>query len=136
MRWNVVLGGIGFFLTLLFSMAHNPWLTTMVRSLYSFIILFLVAFLLRWLLRSIAGLKQVNEPSASPEQGKADVRGQHFDQVTPEDHPLPHQKSADDEQLDSKRQDNFAPLQPPKLMSKSKADAEEVVKAVRHWSEE
>jgi hypothetical protein len=139
-RWNFVLGGIGFLLTFLTSITQNLWLTTMVRSFYCFIILFAVTFVIRWILGTVVGLNQIEQSSAStnPDLQETEIRGQHLDLTTPQDDNYPVLGSDEDDDQEQKRHNEggFSPLQPPKLTKKEKVDPEDVVKAVRHLSED
>lgn len=137
MRWNFLLGALGCLLTLLFSMSENPWLTTMVRSIYSFVTLFAFGFFFRWLLGTIVGLKRLDFQLEDTNQAVNDHRGQHFDQVTPMDQDIPlasGEMDAQSENIDQK-QAGFSPLRPPKLESKEKLDSKELAQAVRHFSD-
>ncbi len=135
LRWNLILATLGLLLTFLFSATQNPWLTTLIRSLYCFAILFVAAFVIRWILGTVVGLKQFHLDYANSKQEQDEAKGQHLDLVTPEDNELPMMDAQGQEggsvDQDEAAAADFSPLNPPKLATK-KVDTEDVVKAVRH----
>jgi hypothetical protein len=121
-RWNITLGIFGFFLTFLLSISNNIFSTSFLHSLYSGIILFLVAFIFRWFFGTLF-------MEASDEKHI----GNHLDLITPDESDEIHQLIRDS---DVEEQFEFTPLNPPKLVSKGNMDPEEMVKAIRHMSED
>ncbi|TCZ79984.1 hypothetical protein E0485_03745 [Paenibacillus albiflavus] len=127
--WNIIGGGIAFVGTFLLSIQSNLLTTSLLRGLYSFIIMFVLIFVARWviailLLPSPASKVQSAE-GASQEEEQSHV-GQRFDMVTPEDEPASSGGS----------EGGFTPLSPPKLETKPDPTPESVVQAIRHLSEE
>jgi hypothetical protein len=126
-RWNIALGVFGFLLTFIFSITNNVFSTSFIHSLYSGIILFLVAFGFRWFFGTV-----FNE---TPNQTHI---GNQLDLITPEESDEIHQLMRNDNETDPEKSD-FTPLNPPKLVSKGNLDnldPEELVKAIRHMSED
>jgi hypothetical protein len=121
-RWNIVLGIFGFFLTFFLSISNNIFSTSFLHSLYSGSILFMVAFIFRWFFGTLF-MEASNEKHI----------GNNLDFVTPDESDEIHQLMRDS---DKEEQFEFTPLNPPKLVSKSNMDPEEMVKAIRHMSED
>ncbi|GAA4871751.1 hypothetical protein GCM10023310_59220 [Paenibacillus vulneris] len=136
-RWNLIIGLISLVITFISSISTNIWTTSLLRSVYSFAIVFIVIFLFRWILGTIAGLNQLNtdlKDGVSDEEGK----GAALDLQTPEDDASLHQMLKDS--LDPKApsmDSGFAPLNPPKLSSKTNSmEPGEMAQAVRRMAEE
>lgn len=108
-KWNVIVGAIGLLLTMVFSLNHNVFMTSVIRGAYVFAVLFIITFFMRWFLFYI-----VNHVETVSEAQK----GAHIDLSTPE----------------QDVQQQFSPLNPPTY--ETKEDIEEVVKVVRHMSED
>jgi hypothetical protein len=124
-RWNIILGIFGFFLTFIFSLANNVFSTSFMHSLYSGIILFLVAFIFRWFFGTV-----FNETPTETHIGNK------LDLITPDESNEIHQLIRKDNEMADMEQSDFTPLNPPKLVSKRSLDPEELVKAIRHMSED
>ncbi|NOU93408.1 hypothetical protein GC093_09280 [Paenibacillus sp. LMG 31456] len=133
-RWNFIVGGISFVLTFLISIFNNIWLTTLLRSFYSFIILFAVVFLFRWVLGTIAGFNQLAVTEALHQEPADDHKGTTLDMSTPDEDAALHDMLKGSNS--SGGGTGFAPLNPPKLSSKQNMDAGELAQAVRHMTEE
>jgi hypothetical protein len=123
-RWNIALGFFGFLLTFIFSTSNNVFSTSFIHSLYSGIILFLVAFIFRWFFGTV-----FNENPTETHIGNK------LDLITPDESDEIHQLMRNDIDANSE-QSEFTPLNPPKLVSKSSLDPEELVKAIRHMSKD
>lgn len=140
MRWNIYIGATGAIITFLASFSSNILTTSLLRSLYSFVLLFIVMFAFRWVL----GLLLEWNFSLKTEPGNdSSGKGQTIDLITPDDDSTAGQgsgvegvstdsSSTSDEDEGSGQ---FSPLDPPKLATREKAPAEELAKAVRHLSE-
>ncbi|WP_426447058.1 hypothetical protein ACP26L_24050 [Paenibacillus sp. S-38] len=139
LRWNLYTGVAAFIITFVLSIPNNIWLTTFVRSCYSFIILFLLVFACRWLLGTFAGLNGLPaaQPSvmadAAPEEPS---KGQAFDAMTPDEDQELHQMLKGTMNASAPPEQGFAPLKPPKLSTKVQPTPEELAQAVRQMSEE
>lgn len=141
-KLNLWFGIIGFVITFLVSSGNNLWTTSLFRGILGFVVWFLLAFVLRFILGILANpagavpkMPTGNEESTQQELSQDDQdRGSHFDVVTPDQdnelHDLLTPKPAD-----SGPKDEFAPLNPPKLVSTKQQDPEELAKAVRHLTQ-
>ncbi|SEF58623.1 hypothetical protein [Paenibacillus sp. UNC499MF] len=133
-RWNFIVGAVSFVLTFLLSLGSNVWLTTLLRSLYSFAILFIVTFGFRFIMGLLlsAGGSAINETAAAPVEGSAPNKnlGQHLDLTTPDETVQEAADGADREEAE------FAPLLPTKLVTRKQPDTEQSVRALRQMSEE
>jgi energy-coupling factor transporter transmembrane protein EcfT len=123
-RWNFALGIFGFFFSFILSIINNIFTTALINGLYSGIILFIVAFIVRWFFGAVF-------QTAAAENHI----GNKFDLITPDESDEIHQllRNENDKEIE---QSDFVPLNPPKLASKSNVDPEEMVKALRHMSED
>ncbi|MFS0839331.1 hypothetical protein [Paenibacillus sp. 1P03SA] len=134
-RWNFIVGAVSFVLTFLLSLGSNVWLTTLLRSLYSFAILFAVTFGFRFIIGLLlsAGGPPVNETAAAPAEGPAPNKnlGQHLDLTTPSDETVQEAAAGAD-----REEAEFAPLLPTKLVTRKQPDTEQSVRALRQMSEE
>ncbi|WP_409340952.1 hypothetical protein [Paenibacillus sp. MBLB4367] len=136
-RWNATVGLFGFAMTFLLSLGNNSLPTTLLRSVYSFALLFVAVFAFRWVLGTVAGFSnpaQQGFPHRVDTPGESHT-GTKFDMSTPDDDAHIHEMlkgNMHPGQDDS----SFSPLKPPKLVTKSNTDSEEMAKALRHMSEE
>lgn len=135
LRWNLVLSTVGFIITMSLSLMSNVWLTSLYRGLYCFVILFVLGFVMRSILAFVFAIGKENEH----------YKGQHIDLATPDEETdrlleTEQEKAANEyseTQDEPQVEDAFAPLDPPRLMSKEEndVDAAQVVNAIRHMSE-
>ncbi|RAV22729.1 hypothetical protein [Paenibacillus contaminans] len=136
-RWNSVVALLGVVLTFMMSMGHNSLSTTFMRCLYSFILLFLAVYAFRFLLGTFAGIsndalsgKAFREETANDAQ-----KGSWYDMSTPDDDAQIHEMLKGN--MNAGQDDSsFSPLNPPKLVTKSNMEPEDMAKALRHMSEE
>ena len=135
-RWNALIGGLGAAATFISSYSNNILTTTLLRTLYSFVILFALVFVFRWVLGTVIGGSNPLRDHAGPQPEDA-IRGQRIDFTTP-DEPSGLSGESDSPARDNREQDEsgFSPLNPPKLATRNKVDSEEMVKALRHLSED
>ncbi|WP_284639084.1 hypothetical protein [Paenibacillus silviterrae] len=134
-RINFIVGAVAFFLTFLLSMTSNVWTTTLLRSVYSFIIVFLIVFLCRYVLGTVAGMGHL--PAGAEEQPDEQHKGKAFDAVTPPDEDeVLHQMLRDQASPKDQEESVFTPLNPPKLSTKTNMEPEELAQALRRMSEE
>lgn len=133
-RWNLLAGLIGFCGTMLISLPKNVWKTALVQSAYSFLFLFIFLFAVRWVLGFMIQASNASAPAhAVPGDTKEEAfrKGQSIDLSTPDEGVYPQDPAA------APAEDSgFAPLNPPKLTTKLDANPEDLVKALRHMSEE
>jgi energy-coupling factor transporter transmembrane protein EcfT len=136
-RWNAILGSIGFLLTFAISIPNNILLTTLLRSCYSALILFVFVFAFRWLLGTVVELKMVdNKLDHQISDSKEELhKGNMLDYTTPDEvGSQSHDAVKNDNVILSEQ--TFAPLNPPKLISKNNPEPQELVKAIRQLSED
>ncbi|MBP2001094.1 flagellar biosynthesis/type III secretory pathway M-ring protein FliF/YscJ [Paenibacillus shirakamiensis] len=115
-------------LTFMVSFANNMLLTSFIRGLMAFAVWFVLAFAIRWV------FKMISEPQLSADRIDDYNRGTRLDYTTPDE---------TDELSDlikpkpdvSQQPNQFSPLSPPKLVTTSQRDPEELAKAVRHLTE-
>jgi hypothetical protein len=74
-RWNVVVATAGSALVAWMNATANPWLTTMERTLFAWIVFYVLAFVLRWMWDFANALRPKSEPTI----------GQTFDVQTPQE---------------------------------------------------
>lgn len=124
LRWNIIAGTIGFILTILLSINHNVFLTSVIRGAYTFATLFVFTFIVRWFMYYIVNIKQgearsqASQTSSTSQTSEDEAqKGTHIDLSTPE-----QDVSA------------FSPLNPPQY--ETKQNVEDVVKVIRHMSED
>lgn len=133
-RWNVYGGAAAFLITFLASVSRNVFATTLLRSVYSFLLIFALIFLFRFVLHLILnGLGPALPPAE--EDPASSYTGTNVDLHTPEDDDLHNMLKANGNGTDTDGLD-FAPLRPPKLMTKPDLDPEELANALRRMSEE
>ncbi|MEB3101139.1 hypothetical protein [Ferviditalea candida] len=121
-------------ITFIFSIMHNVFVTALLRSVYSFLILFLLMFLLRWMLGTLADLQHGpagNDPHKHPE---GVTTGKNVDIATPEDENLnellrQQLSSGNDAQV-------FQPLNPKRFISKENPDPAHLAEVIRNLSED
>ncbi|TBL77752.1 hypothetical protein [Paenibacillus thalictri] len=136
-RWNLVLGLITFICTGLFSFSSNIWTTTLLNSVYSFVLVFALVFLVRWFLGTVIGLNKVLAEETELSQAEEAIKGTALDVVTPDEGDSINQLLKDGLGPQAKsNDDSFAPLAPPKLKSKTDLEPDDLAKALRQMSEE
>jgi predicted membrane protein len=124
-KWNLGFGLFGFILTFILSNSNNIFFTAFKHGLFSGFILFLIAFIFRWFI----GTLFVPIPAESHV-------GNNFDLTIPDESDEIHQLMRAEDQKDNEDSD-FKPLTLPKLVSKrGVSDPAELVKAIRHMSED
>lgn len=133
-RWNFILGAIGFMLTFLISFPHNLFLTTVVRSFYCFVLLFMVCFLFRWMLGTLVGMNSFTFERKADHMD--DHKGSSINVTTPDEEDSLNDLLRQPIRSDDQDVPDFAPLSPRKLTSQLPEDPEELAKAVRHLTEE
>jgi hypothetical protein len=132
LRWNFLVGIFGMFLTTLFSLNHNLFLTSLLRGIYSFIILFVFCFFIRWFLGTILEMNPMDSTTSLGSE-EDQHKGSHVDLSTPDGDELISPSLQDES---ASEEEDFSHLNPPKLASKNKMDPEEMVKAIRKMSED
>ncbi len=134
-RWNVWAGCMGFALIFLTSVSSNPFLVSLLRSIYGFAVLFLAFFLIRF----ACGILLADAPSASlgAPESEDRMKGNNIDLVTPPDDPDLNQMlgfaPSGEQASRSSSEDDFVPLEPTRLFrTDQQSDPEELARAIRH----
>ncbi|MDF2815765.1 MAG: hypothetical protein K0Q81_1965 [Paenibacillus sp.] len=133
-RWNLVLGVIGFGFTFFLSVGDNFLTTTLLHSFYGFIIMFGVSFVVRWVLGTLAGLKEMQDSTAVSESSD-EGKGSAVDSVTPDEQEELNKLLKDNLNGAGSSTDEFTLLKPKKLASLP-AEPEELAQALRRLTEE
>ena len=137
-RWNFTLGLIGGLITFLLSVFDNILTTTLLNSLYCFLITFALVYAFRWILGTIAGLRQfatANEQEISPEPGAEAGKGTNIDLRTPDDGDSLNELLKRQPDVEQNEETAFSPINPPSLVSPKKLDPEKMAEAVRRMSD-
>ncbi|HEY0826974.1 MAG TPA: hypothetical protein VGE40_02670 [Bacilli bacterium] len=135
-RWNLVFGMIAMIFTFLVSVSHNVLWTSLIGSIYSFLIAFIMGFFFRWVLGTVVGMKDMHlNVQSNPEDSLMD-KGNNLDMTTPGEEEEIHRILKDHLTPQKEGDDEFVPLNPPKLVTKEKIDPEDLAKVLRHLSEE
>lgn len=113
-------------ITFVVSLGRNELITSFVRCVYAFIIVFACMFAVRFLLGTVAGLKRMDGAPASV--------GSSINLVTPPDDVLV--PNLPTEEHSEAEQQEFIPLKPQRLISKDKVDPQLMAESLRHMSEE
>ncbi|MCS7461871.1 hypothetical protein N0M98_17175 [Paenibacillus doosanensis] len=137
-RWNFIIGLISLVITFGCSIVHNIWLTSFIRSVYSFIIVFAIVFLFRWVLGTVAGFNQLASAESAPHASEEEGKGTALDLTTPDEEASLHQMLKGSPESNASAGDSsFEPLNPPKLSSRmNNAEPGEMAQAVRRMTEE
>ncbi|UKS29863.1 hypothetical protein LOZ80_13380 [Paenibacillus sp. HWE-109] len=138
MRINVIVAAIAGVFTFALSIGNNLFLSTCLKSLYSFLILFVLTFGFRWVLGVMIGAEQAGGTFPSNPVEDSAV-GQSLDMTTPdldeETRELMKANLSDNNSLSSADM-QFSPLNPPKLVTKNNLDPEQLAGALRRMSED
>ncbi|MGG1520137.1 hypothetical protein ABE504_32505 [Paenibacillus oryzisoli] len=139
MRINVIVASLAGLFTFALSIGNNLLLSTLLKSAYAFLILFVLTFGFRWVLGLVAGAGEASaKTSADPMQENAQL-GQNLDMVTPNEdgETLELMKPNLSNQNAASLSDmQFSPLNPPKLVTKKELDPEQLAGALRRMSED
>lgn len=131
----LLFGFIGFLITYAVSAGNNMFATSFVRGLIAFAVWFLLCFIGGWVFEFLKeqGAKEDDEVISAILQAQG--KGGNLDLTTPD-----QSDELNDllkQPVDSSSQDmEFEPLNPPKLTKIDDKDPEELVKVVRHLTEE
>lgn len=124
-KWNAYVAVVAMVVTLITSLSNNEWTTSLLRSLYSFVILFAAVYAVRFVLGTAAGMKNFKET--------APLVGQTVNLVTPADPAMPGPPG--EQQSEQSEGEQFTPLAPKKLVSKENIDPQVLADSLRHMSE-
>jgi hypothetical protein len=140
-RINWIVSLVAGIFTFFLSLGNNLFLTTCLRSLYSFLILFILTYVFR-LLVTVFGGTEFFTPLAS-EQSESESEeghlGSQLDLTTPDDDEATRQMLRTNMDNPGQTLDDelpFLPLNPPKLITKNNLDPEQLAGALRRMSEE
>ncbi|OCT13923.1 hypothetical protein A8709_19655 [Paenibacillus pectinilyticus] len=137
-RINVIVASLACIFTFVLSIGNNVFLSTCLKSGYSFLILFVLTFGFRWVLGLLTGSVSLLE--ASSDVNSSSNVGQKLDLITPDEDAetremmksnMPNNQNA---ALSNEAQ--FSPLNPPKLVTKNNFDPEQLAGALRRMSED
>lgn len=139
-RINLIVSLFAGIFTFLLSVGNNLFLTTCMRSIYSFAILFILTFGFRLLLGIFTGTDFFTPRQAEQVNSSEEHLGSQLDLATPDDEEATKQMLRNN--LDNSGQSlvsddlPFSPLNPPKLITKNKLDPEQLAGALRRMSED
>lgn len=137
-KFNLLFAAVGFIITFFFSFSHNLLTTSLIRGVIAFVLWFLLAFAVRWMWGLVGMGPSSGEPPEG-EQGNGEV-GNLVDLTTPDETEALNDmlKHADKQQEVASESGSlaFEPLNPPRLVKTTDRSTEEIVKAVRHLTEE
>jgi len=137
-RLNVGFGGFGALLTFIFSLSNNPLGTTLLRSLYAFLVFAAIAFVVRIVLGQLMNPAKITEVNVTQD----DERGTVLDLTTPDEgdslSEMLKEQWADGNGESGKEESvkGFQPLTPKRLVSLDNPNPEEVVQAIRRLTDE
>ncbi|SDM98448.1 hypothetical protein SAMN04487897_101710 [Paenibacillus sp. yr247] len=138
-RINVFVASVAGLLTFALSIGNNVVLSTCLKSVYSFLILFVLTFGFRWVLGIMIGAEHAAGSSSHVNLTSESTVGQSLDFTTPdEDEETRELMKAN---MGSKNSSpsiemQFSPLNPPKLVTKNNLDPEQLAGALRRMSED
>ncbi|MBU5673055.1 hypothetical protein [Paenibacillus brevis] len=130
-----LLGFIGFLITYAVSAGNNMFMTSFVRGLIAFVVWFLLSYIGGWVFEFLKEQNAGEDDEVISAILQAQGKGDNLDLTTPD-----QSDELNDllkQPVDSTSQNiEFAPLNPPKLSKIDDKDPEELVKVVRHLTEE
>lgn len=131
----LLFGFIGFLITYAVSAGNNMFTTSFIRGLIAFVVWFLLSFIGGWVFEFLKEQSAGEDDEVISAILQAQGKGDNLDLTTPD-----QSDELNDllkQPLDSTSQNiEFAPLNPPKLTKIDDKDPEELVKVVRHLTEE
>ncbi|TXK81951.1 hypothetical protein [Paenibacillus sp. N3.4] len=138
-RINVIVAALAGLLTFGLSIGNNLFLSTCLKSIYSFAIMFILTFGFRWVLGVMLGAERAAGHSSFDNPIADAAVGQSLDLVTPDEdaetRELLKGNLSTSASLPSTNA-QFSPLNPPKLVTKSNLDPEQLAGALRRMSED
>jgi energy-coupling factor transporter transmembrane protein EcfT len=140
-RINWIVSLVAGIFTFLLSVGNNLLLTTCLRSLYSFVILFILTFVFRFLLAVFGGTDFFTPLGSGQSESESDEGhlGSQLDLATPDVDEATRQmlrKNMDNPGQTFDDDLPFSPLTPPKLITKNNLDPEQLAGALRRMSED
>ncbi|NOV03144.1 hypothetical protein [Paenibacillus planticolens] len=138
-RINVIVAGLACIFTFGLSIGNNLFLTSCLKGVYSFLILFVLTFGFRWVLGLMIGAEHAAGGAQLGDSDSNSSVGQTLDMTTPDE-------DAETRELLKANLGNtgtapsaemqFSPLNPPKLVTKNNLDPEQLAGALRRMSED
>ncbi|MCD1257795.1 hypothetical protein B5M42_002930 [Paenibacillus athensensis] len=140
LRINGIVAALAGLFTFALSVGNNLFLTTCLKSFYSFAIVFVLTFGFRWVMGAVAGMDRAAANPDKADDGAAPHVGGQLDLATPEDDEATRQMlkqmpGQEDPQAGT-GETQFSPLNPPKLVTKNNLDPEQLAGALRRLSED
>ncbi|NEW05570.1 hypothetical protein GK047_05995 [Paenibacillus sp. SYP-B3998] len=139
-RINLIVAALAGLFTFALSIANNLLLTTCLKSLYSFVILFVLTFGFRWVLGVMTGFDHREGKQSLDNYEVNDAVGQTLDMTTPDDEDAATREmlkaNLDPNHSKHAAETQFSPLNPPKLVTKNNLDPEQLAGALRRMSED
>jgi hypothetical protein len=138
-RINVIVASLAGLFTFALSIGNNLFLSTCLKSVYSFLILFVLTFGFRWVLGVMIGAEHAAGSSSNVNSNVDSSVGQSLDMTTPDEDEetrelmkanLGNNNSSPNSEM------QFSPLNPPKLVTKNNLDPEQLAGALRRMSED
>lgn len=137
-RINLIVALLAGIFTFALSIGNNLFISSCIKSGYSFLILFVITFGFRWVLGLLIGPVSTIPDAAHPDSSPA--IGQNLDLSTPdEDEETREMMKAIHANTTKDAHSNemqFSPLNPPKLVTKNNLDPEQLAGALRRMSED
>ncbi|MEC0231543.1 hypothetical protein [Paenibacillus alba] len=139
MRINLIVATVAGIFTFALSIGNNLLLSTCLKSVYSFLILFVLSFGFRWVLGLMIGAEHAAVGTAQSLPAEDSPVGQSLDLTTPDlDDETRQMMKANlgDNNVSTGTDMQFSPLNPPKLVTKNNLDPEQLAGALRRMSED
>ncbi|MCY9665248.1 hypothetical protein M5X11_09780 [Paenibacillus alginolyticus] len=139
MRINVIVAALAGLFTFALSIGNNLFLSTCLKSTYSFLILFVLTFGFRWVLGVMIGAEHAAGGASYANPSTESSIGQSLDMSTPDEDEetrelMKANLGSNNSSLSNEMQ--FSPLNPPKLVTKNNLDPEQLAGALRRMSED
>ena len=134
-RINVIVASLTGLFTFALSIGNNVFLSTCLKSVYSFLILFVLTFGFRWVLGvmlAAGGSSYMNPTNDSSVGQSLDITTPDEDEETRE--LMKANLGSNNSSASNEMQ--FSPLNPPKLVTKNNLDPEQLAGALRRMSED
>jgi hypothetical protein len=138
-RINFIVAGLAGLFTFGLSIGNNLLLTSCLKCMYSFVILFILTFGFRWVLGLMIGAEHAASHSQDANMTPDSSVGQTLDLTTPEEDEETREllkANLGNNHAPSSADMQFSPLNPPKLVTKNNLDPEQLAGALRRMSED
>lgn len=138
-KYYLLIGFIGFLITFAVSSGSNLLATSLLRGGLAFVAWAALAFVGSWMLNFMKEHGETSEESQMLAAISEQVKGGNLDLTTPDESDEINDllKQPIEGAIPSTTHEDFAPLNPPKLVkTPNDNDPEELVKVVRHLTEE